>query len=146
MINYTMPNLGLQAKLDLIGLNLDRVICDLFVSPTSISDTLSNSQLVKPSYDGYIGQIPTGVSIYGGPTISTPTLQTSYVTFSLTATIPPTTIAGVWWTLVDGFQGAAVYQPLAIALLPGGPQVMSQVGDTILSQLTLTDQRAAGQP
>lgn len=144
-ITYTLPNIGLRTKLDILNNEAQsgHLVSQLYLKPFTISDSIDNSY-TQPTFPGYAQiQIPAGT--VSGDTLSpVPTLSFASVTFSCTATVAPQTIQGVAYIASNPFTGA--YHVLAIADLPGGPQVVSQPGDSIISQLTLTDQRAPGQP
>lgn len=143
-VTYTLPNIALYQKMGLLAnwINSSEAYAGLFKSPSSFDDTVHISALTQPTAPGYALQHFTS-SVVGGTSNTIATLTGSQVTFAVTANYAGETIQGVYFAMANPLAGTEI---LAIALLPNGPQVVSQAGDSILAQLTLTDQRAPGQP
>jgi len=141
---YTMPNIGLRQKLNWLAaaINTSNLVCELFTAPTTLADTQVAASFTRPTFPGYATKGLFGATVVGSSTSTIATLTSGFITFTQTATAPPQTIVGSLFQLSNG----AVFDLLTAGLLPNGPQVMSQVGDSVVTQLTLTDQRAPGQP
>lgn len=145
-ITFTLPNIGLRQKLGALADYLNAASAfALFTAPTSISDTLNVAAITQATFPGYAAQTNPVSVVTGSNTNTMPSVSCAPVTFTCTATFSPAqTVQGVYCLLNVG--GALGTELLALALMPGGPQVISQPGDSIVAQLTLTDQRAPGQP
>ncbi len=148
MVTYNITNRGLEAQLAAIAVFLsasNRGIYHLFTAPTSISDTIDSTYFTEATFPGYtLKPVTTYTVLASGPTVSVPSVSFGPVTFVATGGTPQT-IQGAWVDMQDDFSGFAL-RPAFALLLPNGPQVVSQPGDSIVAQLTLTLQRAPGQP
>jgi len=143
-ITFTLPNVGLLTKMRLINENVlfSYLNHGLFTSPASISDTLNFAALTQATFPGYAEAPAVSGLLSGGATSTVASLSLQPCTFTASASISSAqTIQGAYTRMV--VSGGDLF---AFALLPGGPQVVSQAGDSIVTQLTITDQRAAGQP
>lgn len=144
-VTFTWPNVAVrqlaQAQVDGLNSGFTSVAC--FTSPSSISDTTTRASLGFFLGSGFARQEatfgPAGLDASG--TIAT--YASAVSTFALSTTISPQTITGVAYDYTDVALGTEL---IALALLPNGPLVISQVGDNVVSQLSPTDQRAPGQP
>jgi hypothetical protein len=144
-VTYTFPNVGVrqlfQAQLDSLNAGECSVAC--FTSPSSISDGTSLAALGLFTASGFAEQQTTFTAAALDATGTNATAASETSTFALTATVPPVTIAGVVYTYKDL---AGANELIGVVLLPNGPLIISQVGDNVVAQLTITDSRAAGQP
>lgn len=144
-ITFTLPNIGLKIKLLQVleaMINYD-VSMGLFTAPSSISDTTIKAELGEASFPGYGAQAINSGTVTGSLSDTIASLSSSPITFTCSGGGSPQTIEGVF-CYANSYDGGN--DLLALALLPNGPQVVSQLGDSIVAQLTLTDQRAPGQP
>lgn len=144
MITFTMPNIGLLSKVALVKKwgDLSGLQCGLFTNPLTVTDTLNYAALTQPSFPGYSSKVLAGGTLVGDNVSTLASWTSNPVTFTCTAASAPQTMWGTY-VLATAYTGADL---LVVANLPGGPQVISQNGDSITTQLTLTDQRAPGQP
>lgn len=143
-ITWTMPNAGLYDKLGIINsvTQYGWIKAGLFENALTVSDSTSLANLTDASFPGYtLALIPQTATVMGAYT-STPSLSWSSVTFTCTGSTVPHTIWGGYVRTTN----LTPNEVLVVANLPNGPQVVSQNGDSIVLQLTLTDQRAPGQP
>ncbi len=144
-VTYTFPNVGVrqlfQAELD--SLNAGECSCACFTSPSSISDGTSLAALGLFTGSGFAEQQATFTPAALDATGTVGTASSGVSTFALNATIAPTTIWGVVYTYKDL---AAANELIGVVLLPNGPLVISQIGDNVVAQLTISDTRAPGQP
>lgn len=144
-VTYTWPNPAVrqlfQAQLDSLNSGECSVAC--YTSPSSISDTTALASLGLYTAGGFARQetsfSPAGLD--GSGTIATASSAVS--TFALGTTVTPTTIYGVAYSYTDL---ALVTELIGLVQLPNGPLVISQPGDNVVAQLTISDQRAPGQP
>jgi hypothetical protein len=115
----------------------------LFTSPTSLSDTLTESSFTAASFPGY-GSKTVTATVAGGSGNTTAIITVSTETWTCTGGGSPQTIQGAFLT---GKDPTGLNNDLLVAsLLPNGPQVVSQSGDQITVSLQITIARAAGQP
>lgn len=145
-ITFTLPNIGLYEKMASIasGIGSGAAFGLLFISPASVTDTLDYAALTQPTFPGYGLVQPSGATPIGSNTSTVASCSIAPVTFTCTSLAStPQTIVGAAFALNRPVAGLDL---LALGLLPNGPQVVSQPGDSIVVQLTITDQRAAGQP
>jgi hypothetical protein len=142
-----LPNIALKNKMSALNNSIGNgssTFGFLFTAPATLTDTMELGDTVVPTFPGYVAQgIKQGV-VTGGTGITLATLSLPPVTFTCTASSSPQTIVGAGMS--TDLLGSVGYDLLSIALLPNGPQVISQVGDSIVFQCTITDQRAPGQP
>jgi hypothetical protein len=144
-VTYTWPNPAVrqlaQAQVDALNAGFTSVGC--FTSPSSISDTTALASLGLFTGSGFSLRPATftPAALDGSGTIAT--YASGVSTFTLTATVPPTTIQGVFYSYTDTALGSEL---IAVILMPNGPLVISQIGDNVVAQLSPTDTRAPGQP
>jgi hypothetical protein len=117
---------------------------DLFLGPTTLSDTLTVSGITFATFPGYVEKTPIAMVPSGGSMATVATISGPTETWTCTGGGSPQTIQG--WLLQAFDSTSGLTDLVAIALLPGGPRVVSQAGDSIVAQCTLTLQRAPGQP
>jgi hypothetical protein len=136
---YVVTNEGLQSDSDAryfiaTAEGTIRLSTDTFSDLT----TVNFASIHEPTFPGYSpkpvtnGQFGDGTATVGRTTIGS-------VTFTCTQDTSRETISYVWLQTFDNQRGVSVCG--AIAALPGGPQVITSEGDSILDQLTLTNQR-----
>ena len=144
-VTYTWPNVGVrqlfQAQLD--SLNAGECSCACFTSPSSISDGTSLAALGLYTASGFAEQQATFTAAGLDSSGTVATASSGVSTFALVATISPVTIQGVMYSYKDV---AGTNELFAVALPPNGPLVISQLGDNVVAQLTISDTRATGQP
>ena len=145
-ITFTLPNIGLVQKLRKINEATNNTAVawwQLNLGPVTVSDTTDHTSLgSEASFPGYARQASASGTVTGSNSTTVASLSLAPVTFTCTAApVSPQTI----WS-VSYFLNESTADPLVVANLPNGPQVISQPGDSIVAQLQLTDQRAPGQP
>jgi hypothetical protein len=140
-----LPNVAIRSELS--GINslsaIGEVSVGLYTAPTTINDTISLGSLTQPTFLGYAPQVSTPVHLSGGPMVSLSALSLSPVTFTCTAVSAAQTVQGAYVWVNN--PASAVQDLLGLIPLPGGPLVVSQPGDSIRAQCTITTQRAPGQ-
>lgn len=138
---WYLPNIGLVAKLQTIGTfaGLGDSYIRLFQNNHTVSDATTSASLVPASFAGYSPQ-PVGSPTYtGGVGVTVAIAVFPPVTFACTGSSPQT----IYGATYEAYFAVGM---IAAQNLPNGPQVVAQPGDRIIVQLTLTDQRAPGQP
>lgn len=144
-ITFTLPNCGVWAKTGAMAQQLANASSPfkLFKNNHTVSDSDTAASLTEADFGGYAQQTWPGSSVISAKTATTATLSVAPVTFSCTGG-PANTIYGAYLITDPRISGG--YELVVACNLPGGPQVVSQPGDSIVVQLTLTDTRAPGQP
>ena len=139
-VTFTVTNTGLKRKLDLISgfVGSGFFFGGLYTNTFSDLTTVNYAALTEPTFPGYSHQVQTSYGTSGGSSSTLASLSIASVTFTCTSTFSPAqTITGGY--IADTFPGTEV---IAVVNLPGGPAVVSQPGDSIVLQCTITDQRA----
>lgn len=142
-ITYTLPDVALKTKLGLVNIQLNNPATYkfwLFKNAFTVADTTTVASLTQCDFSGYSAQHPGAGTLTGGVGVSPASLSLAPCTFTCTGGTPQT----VWGAALD-FSPLG-FDLLAVTNLPNGPQIVSQAGDSIIAQLTITDQRAPGQP
>lgn len=140
-----LPNVGLWVKMGVLANQMaaDLANVKLFRNNHTVTDTTTTGSLTEANFPGYAQQnLPRG-SVISAQTDTTATLSFGSITFSCSGGAPQTIYGAQATTPPHIFGGN---QTFVAWNLPDGPQVVSQPGDSIICQLTLTDQRAPGQP
>lgn len=140
-----LPNIGLSLVANAFGLGIQGAdFMSLYTTPVTVTDATNLASLgTVASFPGYAPHHPGFPRVVSGTGNTLASYSIPPVTFACTGGGAPQTV----WSAVYQFVGSAPFNDLVVAWnLPNGPQVVSQAGDSIITQLTMTFQRAPGQP